>query len=340
MARKTKQNNITTPELLKQVNPENLQLLEDFLDYLKSTQRSDNTIASYRNDVEIFFVWNLLHNNNTFYCDLTKRNIMRYQNWLLTENGNSPARIRRLKASLSSMGNFIENILDSEFPDFRNIINKVESPLNQPVREKTILTAEQMDMLLSELMTSKRYDRACALALALYSGRRKSELLRFKVSDFNESRLVCGGALYKSSPIRTKGRGNGKMLECFTLASQFKPYFDAWMAERNRLGIDSVWLFPDRTNQAEHMNVATLNSWANCFTRILGVDFYWHAVRHRTVTSFKKVGIPDTVIQQYFGWSDISMVPIYSDLQADEQLGMYFTKDGIVAPQQRGFSDI
>ena len=32
MGRKTKMNAITSPELLKQVNPENLQLLEDFKD--------------------------------------------------------------------------------------------------------------------------------------------------------------------------------------------------------------------------------------------------------------------------------------------------------------------
>ena len=37
MGRKTKQNHLTSPELLEQVNPENLRLLDDFLDYLKST---------------------------------------------------------------------------------------------------------------------------------------------------------------------------------------------------------------------------------------------------------------------------------------------------------------
>lgn len=340
MPRKTKHNDITSPELLAQVNPENKQLLEDFLDYLKSTQRSEGTIASYKNDIEISFVWNLQFNNNAFYCDWTKRNIMRYQNWLLTENKNSPARVRRLKAALSSMGNFVENILDEEYPNFRNIINKVESPLNQPVREKTILSSDQIESLLSRLTEMERYDKACALALALYSGRRKSELLRFKVSDFDDSRLVCDGALYKSSPIKTKGRGNGKMLECFTLANKFKPYFDAWMDERGRIGVNSVWLFPDVKNPNEPLNVATMNSWANQFTKMLGVDFYWHAIRHSTVTTFKRAGIPDTVIQQYIGWSDISMVPVYSDLQADEQLGMYFAKEGIVAPEVKTFSDI
>lgn len=341
MPRKTKQNDITSPELLRQVNPENTQLLEDYLDYLKSIQRSDTTIAAYKNDIEIAWVWCLLHNNNTFYCDWTKRNIVRYQNWLINENGNSPARVRRLKASLSSLGNYIESILDQDYPDFRNIVNKIESPVNQPVREKTIFTTDQVDKLLGDLTLSGKFDQACAVALALYSGRRKAELLRFKVSDFDESRLVCDGALYKSAPIKTKGRGAaGKQLECFTLAKQFKPYFDRWMEAREKAGINSVWLFPDRSNPDEHMGIATMNSWANTFSRIVGVDFYWHAVRHATVTNFKRSGIPDTVIQQYMGWADISMVPVYSDLQADEQLGMYFTKDGIVSPKSKSLAEI
>lgn len=341
MPRKTKQNDITSPKLLQQINPENIQLLEDFLDYLKSIQRSDTTIAAYKNDIEIAWVWCLLHNNNTFYCDWTKRNIVRYQNWLINENGNSPARVRRLKAALSSLGNYIEAILDQDYPNYRNIVNKIESPVNQPVREKTIFTLEQVDRLLDDLTVRGKFDQACAVALALYSGRRKAELLRFKTTDFDESRLVCDGALYKSSPIKTKGRGAaGKQLECFTLAKQFKPYFDRWMEYRTKNGIESVWLFPDRCDPCKHMNIATMNSWANTFSRIMGADFYWHAMRHATVTNFKRSGIPDTVIQQYMGWADISMVPVYSDLQADEQLGMYFTADGIVTPQAKSLVEI
>lgn len=341
MPRKTKQNDITSPELLSQVNQENIQLLEDYIDYLRSIQRSESTIAAYKNDIEIAWVWCLLHNNNTFYCDWTKRNVVRYQNWLINENGNSPARVRRLKAALSSLGNYIESILDQDYPNYRNIINKIESPINQPVREKSVFTIEQVENLLRTLTERERYDQACAVALALYSGRRKAELLRFKVSDFDESRLVCDGALYKSSPIKTKGRGaTGKQLECFTLANQFRPYLDRWLKARETAGVYSQWLFPDKNDPSKHMNIATMNSWANTFSNIMGLNFYWHAMRHATVTNFKRAGIPDTVIQQYMGWADISMVPVYSDLQADEQLGMYFTKDGIVAPQAKSLGDI
>ena len=123
MSRKTKMNAITSEELLKQVNPENKQLLDDFLDYLKSVRRSETTIAAYKNDIEIAWVWCLQNIGNIYFINWTKRNIVAYQNWLLNNNENSPARVRRLKAALSSLSNFICNVLDDEYPNFKNIIN-------------------------------------------------------------------------------------------------------------------------------------------------------------------------------------------------------------------------
>lgn len=341
MARETRHNVIVTPKLEKRINEENKILLKDFINYLRSLQRSETTIAAYENDIKISFCWNVEYNYNKPFVNWTKRNVVAFQDWLLNENGNSPARVRRLKASLSSLSNFICNVLDDEYPNFKNIITKVESPLNVPVREKTVFTEEQIDELLHILSERGRHDQACAVALALYSGRRKSELLRFKVTDFDEAHLVCDGALYKSDPIKTKGRGvNGKMLECFTLANKFKPYFDAWMERRKEKGIESIWLFPSLTNPEEPCNTSTLDSWAEKFGKIMDENFYWHAMRHMTVTNFKRAGIPDTVIQQYIGWSDLSMIPIYSDLKADEQLSMYFTANGIEAPKPKSLAEL
>lgn len=340
MPRKTKQNNITTPELLAQVNPQNADLLKDFLDYLRSTQRSETTISGYENDIQIAWVWCLQHNNNKFFVDWTKRNIITYQNWLLNENQNSPARIRRLKAALSSLSNYISNILDDEFPNFKNIINKVESPANHPVREKTVWSNEELGELLSKLMDAHAYEKACVLALAIYSGRRKAELCRFKVSDFDDSNLVCDGALYKSSPLKTKGRGGGKYISCYTLAKKFKPYFDAWMDERGKLGIDSEWLFPSKNNSNEQIGIATLNSWANTFSKMSGRDFYFHSLRHAFTTSLVRAGIPDNVITQIVGWESADMCKIYTDIDADEQIGMYFKNGDIAAPDKKGFGDL
>lgn len=340
MGRKTKMNSITSPELLAQVNPENTQLLEDFKDYLRSVQRSETTIAGYENDIQIAFVWCLQHNNNTFFVNWTKRNIVAYQNWLLNSNENSPARIRRLKAALSSMSNFIESVLDDEFPNFRNIINKVENPVNRPVREKTVWDDSELEALLDKLVERRDYEKACYLALAMYSGRRKSELCRFKISDFDEDKLVCGGALYKSAPIKTKGRGGGKMINCYTLAKKFTPYLDMWRNRRLDKYGDSEWLFPDAKHPEEHIQISTINSWSNTFSRLSGKPAYIHSLRHYFTTSLAKAGIPDGVIQSIVAWESSDMVQLYKDIDADEQIGMYFKDGDIVAPEQKCLGDL
>lgn len=56
MPRKTKQNEITSPELLNQVNPDNVRLKQDFIAYLQSVQRSPKTIAGYSKQFKLILV--------------------------------------------------------------------------------------------------------------------------------------------------------------------------------------------------------------------------------------------------------------------------------------------
>lgn len=342
MPRKTKQNDITSPALLSQVNPENARLKRDFLDYLRSTQHSEGTIHGYDNDLDIFFVYGLQKLGNKRFADISKRDIVSFQNWLVNDNGNSPSRVRRIKSAISSLSNYIEAILDDEeeYRNFRPIVRKIENPALRPVREKTVWDDADLENLLNELTASGQYEKACVLALAMYSGRRKAELCRFRVSDFSEDKLVCGGALYKSAPIKTKGKGGGKYINCYTLAKRFKPYFDAWMKRRAELGIESEWLFPSTADPKKQISVTTLNSWANTFSRMTGKDFYFHSLRHAFTTGLVRAGIPDSVIAQIVSWESNDMVKIYTDIDADEQIGMYFKDGEIAAPEKKSFDDV
>lgn len=340
MARKTIINRVSSPQLLSQVNPDNMQLLEDFISYLRSTQRSASTIEVYKNDIEISWIWCLQNNHNKFFVQWTKRDVMAYQHFMITVNKNSPARVRRIKAVLSSLSNFIESVLDDEYPKFRNIINKIQSPVYQPVREKTVLTEEQIDYLLGSLVSAGKFDQACMLALGACSGRRKAELILFKVDYFDEKNLLYGSLYRTPEKIKTKGRGNGKYIHCYTLASKFKPYFDLWMKDREQKGIQSEWLFPHKLNPQEHITVATLNSLATSFTKKLGVDFYWHSLRHYMTTMLAKSGIPDSVIAQIINWESVDMVSIYNDTSVDENLGKYFCADGIKKNVGKSLSDL
>lgn len=342
MPRKTIQNDITSPELLAQVNPKNAELKRDFLQYLHAMQRSDKTCASYANDIDIFFVYLLQRRDNKFFVDVTKRDIIAFQTYLIDENHNSPARIRRIKATLSSMSNFIETTLDDEFPNYRNIMHAIESPPNVPVRQKTVLSDGQCQELLDRLVEAGKYEQACIAALAMFGGRRKSELVRFKVHYFDDSNIIFG-SLYKTpEPIKTKGRGGNKPLVVYTLAKDFKPYFDMWMQEREKLGIESEWLFPDPSDMSRHRQADTLNSWAKTFSKIMALDWYWHSCRHRFVTALSASGLPNNVIQSIMGWAEGSeaMCALYNDRDPVDDLGKYFNNGEITAPKQVSLSDL
>lgn len=53
MGRKTRQNKITSPELIAQINPKNIRLMNDFLEYLRSIGKADSTVNAYTSDLSI-----------------------------------------------------------------------------------------------------------------------------------------------------------------------------------------------------------------------------------------------------------------------------------------------
>lgn len=346
--RTTVYNNITSEEKLKEVNPDNLELGEDFLDYLKSVDRSPETIKQYRANLNIFWCWNLEYNKNKFFVDLTKREVSKFQNHIINTWGWSPKRVRVVKATLSSMSNYIENILDMDFPNFRNIINKIESPANDVVREKSVLQMEDVEWLLNQLTEKGDYMRACMVALAIFSGKRKAELTRFKVDYFDEKNLICDGALYKTpEKIKTKGRGSrGKLIDVYILAKPFKPYLDRWLNQRKELKIKSVWLFPkykDGKWLNEAIGIPTMDSWAKTFNSMLqerGCTWYFHCARHFFTSYLLEQGIPDSIVQSIQSWSSGDMVRIYDDRSIDDQFSKYFGAEGIKQVEQKGLADL
>lgn len=343
--RSTVYNDITSPEKLKQVNPENIELGNDFLDYLASTDRANSTIKQYRSNLNIFWCWNLEFNGNKHFVKMTKREVSKFQNHAINVWQWSPKRIRTVKATISSLSNFIENILDDEYEGYKPIVRKIESPADETVRTKTVFQLDELQPLLDELVERNEYMKACILALAMYSGKRKSELTRFKVSYFDDSNLICHGALYKTpEKMVTKGRGQrGKLLDVYTLAKPFKPYLDLWLKERERLEITSEWLFPkcrDGKWLDEHIEITSMDSYAKTFSNILNKPFYFHSLRHAYTTYLLEQNLPESIVQTIQGWSSSDMLRIYDDRSNDSQLEKYFGADGIQNTAKSSLDDL
>lgn len=339
--RATKQNKIVTPELLEQVNKKNKELVKDFLMYLRSIDRSETTVEAYRQDLNIVMVFLLQYCDNRFFVEMTKRDVIKFQNWLIEDHRNSPARIRRLKAVVSSLSNYVENILDDEYPTYRSIVKKIESPVNTPVREKTVMTEEECKMIADTLVERGEIEKACMFSLADNSGRRKSELVRFKTAYFSDENVLYGSLYRTPEKVKSKGRGKqGKMLNFYVLKKNFDPYLQLWLEERKKRGIDSEWLFPDHDDPSEHVSSTLLNSWAKTFSKILGRPFYWHALRHRFTTKLSEAGIPKEVIQTIQGWATLEQVSTYVDTDQVAELSKYFKDGEIVGGETSRLEDL
>ena len=317
------------------------------MEYLQSIDRSPNTISQYKSDLEIFWVWNLQNNNNKFFVKITKREFAKFQNHCLNTWGWSSNRVRRVKSVISSMSNFIENILDEEeeFEGYRAVIRKIESPVKEEVREKTVFEPEEIQNLLDYLVEKEKYMQACILALAMYSGRRKAELPRFKVSYFDEENVFLGSLYRTPEKVKTKGRGSrGKMIYLYVLKKEFDPYLKLWLKQREELGITSEWLFPLKSGNEwineEPIKKETLDNWVDSFSRFLGKDFYWHSMRHLFTTQCLKKNLPSSVVQEIVGWESADMVNLYNDTSAEETLAQYFDENGIKEIKQESLQNI
>lgn len=346
MARKTKKVFDVSKQQIDNLSEDHKWLIEEFLRYCEAENKSKKTIKVYHSNLNIFFVWfedNCKIKGKTKHVSQFKtRELINIQSFMLKE-GLSGSRIANIRASISSLFNYIENVLADdedfeEFKNFRNCVSKVKAPSKEKVREKTILTDEQCQSLLDQLVEEGKFQMACAFALAWATGRRKAELLEFKCSHIDDKNLKFG-SLYKTPFLQTKG----KKLELYIIKSKFKPYYDLWMAERERLGVPSDVddIFIKNTPDGwKSMKESTLNVWAGMITKRLGVDFYWHCVRHNFTTELLKAGIPEAVVQQIIGWTSADMLRIYDDRSKDDIIGEYFSEDGIINKETKSLNDL
>lgn len=341
MGRSTVYNNITNLDKLNKCNKNNIELGKDFIDYLKSIDRAESTCQQYIADLNIFWVWNFENNNDKDFIKISKREFAKFQNYAMNEWGWSSNRVRRVKSTLSSLSNFIENILDEEeeFAGYRAVVRKIENPAKDVVRDKSVFEPEELQVLLDYLVENKKYLKACTLSLAINSGRRKSEIPRFKLSYFNEENIVFG-SLYKTpEKVTTKGRGaKGKLLTLYVLKNGFDPYLKLWLEEREHLGIDSEWLLCNE--KGDQLSTHAMNGWVDEFSKILNKPFYWHSMRHNFCTQCLKSNLPSSVVQEIVGWDSADMVNLYDDRDTDDMLSQYFDEGGIKNIESKSLSEM
>lgn len=326
MGRSTVYNNNLTEDWEK-VSKENRTLVQDFIKYLKSNDKSPQTIHQYEEWLKVFFCWNYKENGDTFFVNLKKRDFVYYFGWCRDLN-MSPNRIAALKSVLSSLSSEIELLYEDEYPTFRNQLRGLEPIHITTVREKTVISSEELDEILDMLEEKGMYQEACYLALGCASGSRKAELLQMKVSFFKseDAKVLYDGYMYLTPKIRTKGRGKvGKQLSKYVIKPMFDKYLNLWLEEREKKGINTDSLFVSKEKGTYvPATVTTANGFVRNISKISKREIYSHSLRHYFCGLLKRMELPDDVIVTIFGWESASMLKIYDDTPQEERLAKWF----------------
>ena len=319
--RKTFRKVITSDELISQINKENVKLMERFLKNF-ATKRSPKSVTVYKSNLNIFFVWNLLENDNKPFAKIRKLEMLDFFDYALSELRWSPNRFHQCHSSLSSFSDWIENYYDEVdgYENFRNIVKKVEKPSKEAVREKTVLKEEDIDKIFAILEEENRTQEQCLLALAISCGARVSELAQFTTSLIDENKTVFDGLFLETTEkIRTKGSGvMGKMLKKYILKDMFLPYYHKWLVEREQIlketGQETDNLFI--TKDGNPANADRLRDWIGTWGDIVDQPSYPHMYRHYQISLMKRLAIDDDLIVYLTGWAEGSghtMISIYND---------------------------
>jgi len=323
MPRKTFRNVITTPELIEQINPVNKNLMKRYLKE-KNTRCADGTIEGYESDLNIFFTWNLLNNENKEFPFIKKIEMADFFSYSVDELQWGSSRFGRVRSALSQLSVFIEKFYDEDYPAFRNVVIKsIELMPKVLKREKTILSEDQINGLLNYLKNEiNKPQEACLLAIAISSGARISEWLRFTTSIIDENNTAFDDIFLETlKEIKTKGRTKaGKMLIKYLIKDTFLPYYKDWLIEREKImkknNKEHDFIFIK--SNGEPATESTVRSWVMKWEKHLEVNFYPHCLRHYIVTHLTRLGLGSDFIIAIMGWTSSDMYKIYNDLSAKE----------------------
>ena len=83
--------------------------------------------------------------------DIRKIELADFFDFCVTELKWNANRYHQMHSCLSSFSAWIENYFDEDYPMFRNLLPKIEKPVKENIREKTVLQKEDIDKLMNYL---------------------------------------------------------------------------------------------------------------------------------------------------------------------------------------------
>ncbi|MED3792326.1 site-specific integrase [Niallia alba] len=306
-----------TDEMWKLVNEDYRYLVEE---YISVQSHSPATKKQYSSALRQFgwFMFRSL-NNKAFY-KITKRDFLRYISYLRDDRKMSSSGIGLKKATVSSLCNYIENVVADEeenYKNFRNFTRGLPAIPRNKVYDKVKVTYDEYLEMMKVLEDDENYLGMAWLSTAMLVGARRSEIIQFK-TEILEYPVPVGQNYVLSHTVRGKGKStDGKPLE-YMIPHEVLPHWKKWVETR---GYDSDYIFTTKYNGEIGKMSPT---WADYFcsevlSNILGRRINVHIFKNSCITYHLERGIDISLVSRFIAHhEDISTTSIY-DLRDFEE---------------------
>lgn len=270
-------------------------------EFLQQQHLSDHTLKQYSSGLKIFARWVKQFAMNKPIYELKPRDALKYQNYLLSL-GLSANAVAFKRSSVSTLCNYIELYYGEDYPLFRNIYSKaIPSPAKELVREKSIITKEDFNMLVKTLQDEGEYQMVAYLMLSYYTGARRSEIAQMK-KEFFQMPKVKGKDYYMTPEIRGKGKGKtGKKIK-LVYSEEARQAVLQWLEARGEDDNEFVFVHKYKDGRVIKLSPNAFNSWfTDKFNKILPYHLTPHALRrsratHLVVEEGKSIDVAKTLL--------------------------------------------
>lgn len=286
-----------TDEMWQKVDEDYRYLVDEFV----SVQNfSPQTKKQYISALRQFGWFKYKSLNNKPFYKITKRDFLRYLSYLRDDRKMSSSAINFRKSSVSSLCNYIENVVaeeDENYKDFRNFTRGLPAIPKNRVYDKQQVTYEEYEYMMKVLEEDENYLGMAWLATAFLVGARRSEIIQFR-TEMLDYEIPEGKKYIMSHVVRGKGSSiDGKPLE-YMIDLKVLPYWRKWIEVR---GYDHEYIFTTKHNgKVDVMS----ESWANYFcanvlSPILGRRINAHIFKASCITYHLERGVPLQIVSKF-----------------------------------------
>ena len=274
-------------------------LIEAYIDYL-SIERglSENTIISYKRDVELFFEF--LDNQNLALSNLSNKDISGLVDYLRSYRRSA----RSLNRALSAIRGFLAFLVGEKELDSNPL--DTFSGLKTDYSLPHVIGVEDVEKMVDMALSQKKnkYRDAAIIEMIFSSGLRVSELSSLEIGDIN----------FFAKFVKVFGKGNKERIVPFGRRAEVlvKNYIEK---ERKHTSKQSVLFLNNRGDRLSRQSIWKIVKRYLALVEPSTKGKGPHILRHSFATALMEGGADLRVVQELLGHASVSTTQIYTHVQ-------------------------